>query len=75
MSRPYLRSKLACKASVFCNANDLDVETDMTETWDELKNYSKRGLEGGLLAPPSLVFMSCFRDDERNQCTSGSRYR
>lgn len=45
MSRPYLRSKLACKASVFYNANDLDVETDMTETWGELKNYSKRGLE------------------------------
>ena len=46
MSRPYLRSKLACKASVFYNANDPDVETDMTETWGELKNYSKRGLEG-----------------------------
>ena len=35
---------VACKASVFCNANDLDVE--LTEIWGESKNDSKGEVDG-----------------------------
>ena len=35
---------VACKASVFCSANDLDVE--LTEIWGESKNDSKGEVDG-----------------------------
>lgn len=35
---------VTCKASVFCSANDLDVE--LTEIWGESKNDSKREVDG-----------------------------
>ena len=35
---------VACKASVFCSANDLDVE--LTEIWGEPKKDSKGEVDG-----------------------------
>ena len=35
---------VACKASVFCSANDLDVE--LTEIWGESKKDSKGEVDG-----------------------------
>ena len=35
---------VTCKASVFCSANDLDVE--LTEIWGESKNDSKGEVDG-----------------------------
>ena len=67
---------LACKARVFCGANDDTIYVTnalppswmlkLTENWGE----TKKDVKGEVARPSSLSFLICFQAGARDQCTS-----